>query len=221
MRGLLGQTLAVTSINLRSLANRKGLVAAIMLCVALVVATLTSLDALNRGLRVALEQSGQSDIAIIMRGGTQAEINSIVTREQVDILRGASELRSFSPEVNLVVDGYRREDNQRANISLRGLTNDGIQMRRNVRLTAGQWPRVGAAELAIGRNIARTYRNMNLGSTVTVGTAKWTIVGVFAANGSTSESEIWADLTAVQNLFNRANTVQSVRVRVASPSGLG
>ncbi|MEM8971178.1 MAG: FtsX-like permease family protein, partial [Pseudomonadota bacterium] len=67
---------------------------------------------------------------------------------------------------------------------------------------------------------ARTYRNMDLGSTVTVGTAKWTIVGAFAANGSISESEIWTDLTAVQNLFNRANTVQSVRIRVDSHSDL-
>ncbi|MEM9355106.1 MAG: ABC transporter permease [Pseudomonadota bacterium] len=220
MRGFLGQTLAVAGINLRGLANRKGLVVAITLSVALVVATLMSLDALKQGLRIALEQAGRPDVAIVLRGGSQAEINSIVTREQVDILRGAPALRSFSPEVNLVVDGYRREDGQRANISLRGLMSDGVQMRRNVRLVDGRWPTVGSAELTVGRNIARTYRNMDLGATVTVGTAKWTIVGVFTANGSIADSEIWADLTAVQSLFNRANTVQSVRMEVAGSSGL-
>ena len=220
MHGTFGQTLAITGINLKGLGGRGGLVAATMLCVALVVATLLSLDALSQGLRITLEQSGAPDVAMVMRGGSQSEVNSIVTREQLDILRSVPGLREISPEVNLVVDGYRRTDGQRANISLRGLTASGIALRRGTQLLQGRWPTAGSSELAVGRTIARTYRGMELGASVTVGTATWTVVGVFEAKGSVAESEIWADLTAVQNLFDRANTVQSVRMRVEGAKGL-
>ena len=48
-------------------------------------------------------------------------------------------------------------------------------------------------------------------------TSRWTVVGVFEANGSVFESEIWADLPVVQSLFNRNNIFQTVRVRLQSP----
>ncbi|MEM8689246.1 MAG: ABC transporter permease [Pseudomonadota bacterium] len=214
MRGFLGQTLAMIAVNIRALTARGGLLAATVFCVALVVATLMGLEALRQGLQTTLEQSGRSDVAIIMRGGSQSEINSAVTREQLDALQGAPRVGKLSPEVSLVVDGYRRDDGRRANISLRGLSASGISLRRAVRLTAGRWPNPGAAELVIGGNIARTYRGMEMGAAVSIGTASWTIVGLFEAGAHVAGSEVWADLTAAQNLFNRANTVQSVRVRI-------
>ncbi|MEM6548430.1 MAG: ABC transporter permease [Pseudomonadota bacterium] len=220
MRGLIGQTFAIVGLNLRALGGRASLILATLLCVALVVATLTGLDALRQGLRVTLEQSGARDIALLMRGGSQSEINSIVTREQLDVLRGAPGIRVLSPEVNLVVDGYRREDGKRANISLRGLSADGIALRRNATLIEGRWPAEGSSELSVGRVIAETYRGMDLGARVAVGSDSWTIVGVFEAKRSVAESEIWADLTTVQNFFDRANTVQSVRAGLESPAAL-
>lgn len=220
MRGVFSQMLAITGTNFKGLGGRVDLVAATMLCVVLVVATLLGLDALKQGLRMTLEQSGASNIALVMRGGTQSEINSVVTREQLDILRSAPGFGEISPEVNLVVDGYKRTDGQRANISLRGLTGQGIALRPGVRLQYGRWPELGSSELAVGRNVAHTYQNMELGAAVEVGAATWTVVGIFEAEGGVAESEIWADLTAAQNLFNRANTVQSVRLRVAEAEDL-
>lgn len=220
MTSLLGQTGTVLSVNLKGLAERKGLVAATMLCVGLVVATLLGLDALNQGLRKTLAQSGDPNVALIMRGGSQAEINSMVTREQLDILRSAPGISTVSPEVNLIVDGYRREDGERANISLRGITDTGISLRRGVGLAAGRWPEVGAPELVIGAKIAQGYSGMELGGKIEFGAATWAIVGHFETDGSIFESEIWGDLTAVQNLFDRANTVQSVRVKLNGPQAL-
>ncbi|MGD1933060.1 MAG: ABC transporter permease [Candidatus Phaeomarinobacter sp.] len=220
MADIMGQTGAILSVNIRGLADRKGLVAATLLCVALVVATLLGLDALSQGLRKTLAQSGDPNIALIMRGGSQAEINSSVSREQLDILLNAPGIGAASPEVNLIVDGFRRDDNVRANISLRGLTEPGIAMRDAVRLTEGRWPSVGSPELLIGVNIARTYRNMDVGGAIEFGEVSWKIVGQFETDGSVAESEIWADLAAVQNLFERGNTVQSVRIRVDGPQAL-
>src|SRR5262249_36270876 len=58
------------------------------------------------------------------------------------------------------------------------------------------------------------------GSTVTFGTTRWSVVGIFEADGSVFESEIWADLPVVQSLFNRNNIFQTVRVRLAGPASL-
>ena len=214
MLGTIRQTYGVTRANLKGLGARGGLVWATMLCVALAVATFLGLDALKQGLNTTLEQSGARDVALVMRGGSQAEINSIVTREQVDVLRGAPGLTAISPEVNLIVDGYRREDGQRVNISFRGLTEAGRALRRDVRLAHGRWPSPGLSELAIGASVARTYRDLELGAVVSHGSTDWTVVGVFESNGSIAESEIWADLAAAQSLFNRPNIVQSVRIGI-------
>lgn len=220
MFGALSQTGTVLGVNLKGLAGRKGLVAATMLCVALVVATLLGLNALNQGLRKTLAQSGDLTIALIMRGGSQAEINSTVTREQLDILRSVPGVGAVSPEVNLVVDGYRREDGERANISMRGITDAGVALRRGAGLLAGRWPEVGAPELVIGARIADDYRGVELGDSIEFGSATWRVVGHFETDGSIFESEIWGDLTAVQNLFDRANIVQSVRIKVDGPEAI-
>jgi putative ABC transport system permease protein len=45
-------------------------------------------------------------------------------------------------------------------------------------------------------------------------------VGVFEADGSVFESEIWADLPVVQSLFRRENVLQTVRVRLSDPAAL-
>ncbi|MEM7058606.1 MAG: ABC transporter permease [Pseudomonadota bacterium] len=220
MLGLIGQTISIVGMNLRGLPGRASLVLATMICVALVVATLMGLDALRQGLKAMLEQSGARDVALLMRGGSQSEINSTVTREQLDVLRSAPGVRAISPEVNLVVDGYRRGDGKRANISLRGLTADGIALRRNAALMDGRWPAEGSSEVAVGRTIAETYQGMDLGAQVTIGSDTWTIVGIFEAKRSVAESEVWADLSTVQNFFNRANTVQSVRIGMAGEGDL-
>ncbi|MEM6280251.1 MAG: ABC transporter permease [Verrucomicrobiota bacterium] len=208
------QTVTVLRVNFQGLTQRLGLVLATTVSVALVVATLLGMVALNEGLKKTLANSGDPEVAMILRGGSQAEINSVVTGEQIDILENASETSAVSPEVNLIVDGYRKEDGERANISLRGLTNTGISLRKSISLTRGRLPNPGAPELAVGASIARDYEGMALGEQVEFGDAKWTIVGEFESGGGISESEVWGDLLAVQNLFKRANSVQSVRIQL-------
>jgi putative ABC transport system permease protein len=46
------------------------------------------------------------------------------------------------------------------------------------------------------------------------------VVGVFEANGGLAESEVWTDLTVLQGVYRRGNTVQVVRLQLDSPSAL-
>ena len=65
----------------------------------------------------------------------------------------------------------------------------------------------GSNEIVVGKALRREFEGFDIGSTVSFGTSRWTVVGVFDAGGSVFESEIWADLPVVQSLFNRNNIV--------------
>jgi putative ABC transport system permease protein len=49
------------------------------------------------------------------------------------------------------------------------------------------------------------------------GESKWEVVGVFSANGSVYESEIWADVRVVQPAYQRGTSFQSVYAKLDSP----
>lgn len=73
----------------------------------------------------------------------------------------------------------------------------------------------GTNELIVGQGILREFSGFDLGQEVRFGTTVWTIVGVFSVGGSVFDSELWADLGVVQNLFNRGSSVQVVRARLS------
>ncbi len=56
---------------------------------------------------------------------------------------------------------------------------------------------------------------MGLGQTLTIGRNTWHIVGLFEADGSALESELWMDGELLQNTFHRDGVFQSVLFRAA------
>jgi len=227
MRSLLLQVIAVTVINLKSLPQRLWLSLSTVIAVALVVVVLLSFLAMANGFQRTLAGSGAQDIAMVLRGGSQAEINSTVSRDQLrliedgpDIARGHDGKPLVSPELYLVVDGVKRASRTKANLPLRGIGEQGAALRRQVTLADGRMFNRGANEIVVGKGIVREFEGFELGRTVTFGTSRWTVVGVFDAGGSVFESELWADLPVVQSLFNRPNFFQTVRAQLASPASL-
>src|SRR5262245_61898625 len=227
MRPFFLQVAAVTLINLKSIPQRFWLSLSTVVAVALVVIVLLSFLAMAHGFQRTLAGSGADDIAILLRAGSQAEINSTVSREQVRLIeegpgiaRGANGKPLVSSELYLVVDGIKRSSNTKANLPLRGIGEQGAVLRKGITITAGRMFNRGTNEIVVGKGLTREFAGFDLGQTVTFGTARWTVVGVFDAGGSVFESEIWADLPVVQSLFNRPNFVQTVRVRLDSPASL-
>ena len=76
----------------------------------------------------------------------------------------------------------------------------------------------GSNEIVVGKGSVSEFDGFELGQTVNFGSHRWTVVGVFDADGSVFESEIWADLPVVQSLFKRNNYFQTVRARLQSPA---
>jgi putative ABC transport system permease protein len=226
MRSLLLQVLAVTTINLKSMPQRAWLSLSTVVAVALVVIVLLAFLAMANGFQRTIAGSGSDDIAIVLRGGSQAEINSTVSRDQVRLIEDGPGIAHqdgkplVSPELYLVVDGIKRSTGTKANLPLRGIGEQGAALRKGITLNAGRMFERGANEIVVGKGLVQEFSGFELGKTVAFGTTRWSVVGIFDAGGSVFESEIWADLPVVQALFNRPNFVQTVRARLDAPASL-
>jgi putative ABC transport system permease protein len=74
----------------------------------------------------------------------------------------------------------------------------------------------GTNEIVVGRAASRQFANLDVGSAVRSGKTSWQVVGLFDANGSVAESELWCDAAVLQGAYQRGNSFQSVYARLAS-----
>jgi putative ABC transport system permease protein len=227
MRSLLLQIAAVTTINLKSMPQRMWLSLSTVIAVGLVVMVLLSFLAMANGFQRTIAGSGAPDIAVLLRDGSQAELNSVVTQDQVRLIEEAPGIAKsaagkplVSAELYLTVDGIKRTTQTKANLPLRGIGPEGATLRHGITLAEGRMFHPGSNEIVVGQALLRQFQGFELGQTVTFGTSQWQVVGIFSAAGSVFESEIWADLPVVQSLFKRNNVVQTIRARLTSPAAL-
>src|SRR5512142_3421229 len=80
------RALSVTRVGLSTLAERLGSTAVIVIGIAGVVGVLVALLAMGEGLSATLQQTGSDDTAIVLRGGSGAESNSVLTRDDIDVI---------------------------------------------------------------------------------------------------------------------------------------
>jgi putative ABC transport system permease protein len=224
MANIAGQTAAVIGMNLRSLPSRASLAAVTLVAVAVVVAVLLGFLAMANGFRATVAGTGSPDVAIVMREGSESELNSTITREQANLLLEAPGVAQGpagpvgSAELYVIVDGIKRDGGTRANLPLRGIDPAGLQLRDGVRIVQGRMFTPGTNEIVVGESVLREFAGFELGREVRFSRSDWTVVGVFAMDGSVFESELWADARSVQSLFQRGSTYQTMRLRLADPA---
>jgi putative ABC transport system permease protein len=79
----------------------------------------------------------------------------------------------------------------------------------------------GLTEIVVGKNANISYAGLTLGNTISLGSVRWLIVGVFDAGGSAFDSEIWGDAHLIGPAYNRPDTFfQSITVHLASADSL-
>ena len=216
------QTLAVVGMNLRSLPSRASLAAVTLLAVAVVVAVLLGFLAMSNGFRSTVAGTGSPDVAIVMREGSESEINSTITREQAALLLEAPGVAVGatgpigSAELYVIVDGIKRAGGTRANLPLRGIDASGLQLRDGVSIVQGRMFTPGTNEIVVGEAVLREFSGFELGKNVRFSKSDWKVVGVFAMGGSVFESELWTDVRSVQSQFQRGSTFQVMRLRMAA-----
>jgi putative ABC transport system permease protein len=220
------QITKVTAMNLRNLPARIGTSLVAVIGIAGVVAVLVSLLSMGEGFRAAMELSGRDDVAMILRGGSTDELSSAFSWEQFNIIASSPGLAAdargpvASPEFYTIVDLPMRSTGTAANVPFRGVTDRAADVREDFRIIAGRAFEPGKDEVIIGRGAFSQFGNVDLGRDVTWGSQTWRVVGVFAAGGSVSESEVWTDLPVLQATYRRGNSIQIVRARMTSPDAL-
>ena len=145
MRPFLLQVAAVTLINIKSIPQRFWLSLSTVVAVALVVVVLLSFLAMANGFQRTLASTGSDDVAIVLRAGSEAELNSTVSRDQVRLIedapgiaRGPAGKPLVSPELYLIVDGVKRSTQTKANLPLRGMGQEGLVVRKGIKIVEGR-----------------------------------------------------------------------------------
>ncbi len=206
--------------NLRNLAVRKTTTLMTALGIALTVAVLVAVLALVGGLRRALETTANPLNVLVMRKGATAELSGGMARSVFEdlkskpgIARGADGHPLASLELVTVINLPSVQNPNGMNVTLRGLTETGFELREQVKISAGRCFRPGMREVVVGRSVARRYPDAQIGRKLHFGRGDWEVVGVMDGGQTANNSEIFCDLNQMSGDFNRYDQLSSALVR--------
>ncbi|MFD0738850.1 ABC transporter permease [Lysobacter koreensis] len=218
------QTLAVTGIGISSLPQRWGASMVIIVGIAGVVGVLVAMLAMGEGFKATLNRTGGDDSAIMLRGGSQSETNSVITREQVPLianLAGIAKGRDGRPlvsaEASQVINMVTKADGTDANAQMRGVDQAGWELRPKIKLVEGRRFNPGMRELVVGKGAQRQYVGLEVGKQIELANQQWTIVGAFES-GDSHDSELWADVETLASTYQRTS-YQSVTAKLDGKDG--
>jgi putative ABC transport system permease protein len=188
---------------------------------ALVVFVFVAVLMLDAGLRSALVATGQPDNILVTRRAAGTEVQSGIERNQAAIVESQPEIaigpggaRMVSKETVVLIAQPKRDTGVATNITVRGLGEEGLALRPQVRIAEGRMFRRGTTEIVVGRSIAERFTGTGIGEHLRFGGREWTVVGMFDGAGSGFDSEIWGDGDQMMQSFRR-NAYSSVVARLA------
>jgi len=218
------QLIAITVMNLQTLPQRLGASSVIVIGITGVVAVLVSVLAMAAGFHHTLADSGRADRAIILRGGSDAEINSNLTREDIDVISSAPGLAKdaggkalLSNELVTVANVPKIDTGTDANVTMRGAGLKLEQVRPELKIVAGRMFRPAVRELIAGAGAVKQFRGLTAGSVLHLRNADWLVTGVFTSNGDVHESELLADVDTVGSSIERGGYSSAI-VLLDSPA---
>lgn len=220
------QTVAVTGVTLRSIGQRLGSSAVAVIGIAGVVIVFVAVLSIAEGFQQAMRGTGDPRTVIVLRSGSDTEMTSGLSGEHARLITEAPGLERgpegphASPELFVIVGHPLKRTGTDANVPLRGLSPAALQVRPQVRITEGRMFRAGTNEIVVGRAASRQFAGLELGRTIRWGESTWEVVGIFDADGSVAESELWCDARVLQPAYRRGNSFQSVYARLESVDSL-
>ena len=108
-----------------------------------------------------------------------------------------------SKEAVVIINLYKKDTNDMGNVIVRGVSQDAMRLRSQVKLVEGRIWDPAKSEIIVGRSIHEKFKGCDIGQTLKFGTRNWLIVGVFDAQKSGFESEVWGDIEQMMSAFNR------------------
>jgi putative ABC transport system permease protein len=210
--------------NFRNLAVRKTTTAAAAFGLAFVVFVFGSVMMLENGIRKTLGRSAATDVAVVLRKGANAELESAVEESTVNLVlndtalpepaRGPRGVAEIVVAILLEKIGTDAATNL-SNVTIRGVQDNGLEFRPTARILAGRAPRPGTDEVMVGKAIRGRFAGLDLQQSFELKkNRRVTVVGVFEDGGSSYESEVWADIGTVRATFHREGYVSALRARI-------
>ena len=191
---------------------------------ALVVFVFATVLMLSEGLEKTLVDTGSADNVMVIRRGSETEVQSTLERLQAGIIETLPEIatgmnaeRSVSKETLVLMTLPKRGSDKPSNVTIRGLSASGLSLRPQVRLVQGRMFRPGSSEIIAGNKIAQGFKGAGIGETLRFGMRAWMVVGVFDAGNTAFGSEIWGDADQLMQAFRRS-AYSSVIFKLADPS---
>ncbi|HLJ37673.1 MAG TPA: ABC transporter permease [Steroidobacteraceae bacterium] len=223
---MLRQALAITGISIRSVPERWAPSLVIVIGLAGVVAVFTALLAMAAGFESTLKATGRSDAVVILRGGSDAELNSAFDRDTTDIIRQEPGIRAAadgkplaSAELMVITELVRRDDvKSGANVTLRGVEPAAFVLRPQLKIIKGRTFTPGLREIIVGRGVLAQFQGADIGQTVRMRGSEWHVVGEFDS-GDSHNSEMWTDINVARSTFGRLGA-SSVLAALDGPEGL-
>ena len=177
---------------------------------ALVVYVFATVLMLTEGLRQTMVTTGSPDNVMVIRRGAETEVQSSVDRVQADVVASLPEIsnaddgqRMVSQETLVLVTLPKRSNDKPSNVTLRGVSVQGMALRPQVRLWQGRLFRPGSSEVIAGNKIAQGFKGAGIGEKLRFGLREWQVVGIFDAGNTGFGSEVWGDADQLMQAFRR------------------
>ena len=177
---------------------------------ALVVFVFASVMMLAEGLRKTLVETGSYDNVIVIRKGSQSEMQSGIDRASASIVETAPEIAIgadgkpfLAKELVVIINLLKRGSDKPSNITIRGIGEYSLALRPQVKLVEGRMPKSGASEIIAGESVAKRFKGAGIGETIRFAMRDWTVVGIFDAGRTGYSSEIWGDVDQLMQAFRR------------------
>ena len=212
--------------NFRNLTVRKSSTFATAFSIGLTVGVFLMVMALARGIDLTLTSSGEPLNLIVMREGSTAELNSSISRENLNNLiyldgvvrEGDQPL--VSPETLTLIYKARKGQSQGSNVTIRGIGPMSNKLRSGFKTVAGRMFQPGLAEAVVSLRISERFQGLDVGDKFRIQATDYVVVGLFEAGGKAFESEIWVDVNSLASATKR-ETFSSVLMRAKDETALG
>jgi ABC-type lipoprotein release transport system permease subunit len=191
---------------------------------ALVVFVFASILMLAEGLRKTLVETGSYDNVIVIRKAAGTEVQSGIERipasvveTQPEIATGPDGRKLAAKELVVLINLQKRGSSKPGQVVIRGITGISLNLRPQVTLTEGRYPKPGSYELMTGSSIAKRFQGGGVGERLRFSNRDWTVVGIFDAGNTGFNSEMWGDVDQLMQAFRRP-VYSSVTFRLRDPS---
>ena len=188
--------------------------------IAMVVFVFAAALMMAYGVEKTLVSTGSPDNLKILRKSSQGEISSIIDGDTQNVIRTLPHIAKDT-DGNLmisnepvVVINLEIKGGGMSNVTVRGVSNSVYKMRSQIKLVEGRLFNTSLRELIVGKSINSKFQGAQIGSNVKFAGDEWKIVGMFEAEGSGFESELWGDSQQLLNAFNRGSAVSTMTLKL-------